>query len=149
MFSKWLRKARRVSPVALRFDLFLTDFLADKSVVKMDVSVAREAGLPFDERLSPPAKKEGRAFFHVDKKLSSAKKPRTYVRDGDPIVHLGMSNREVHAQTGFKGMNYLLFNVFAICEGDANLIRMRQTSLTWLEEWYFFFEYMYGRTVTS
>jgi hypothetical protein len=42
----------------------------------------------------------------------------------------------------------MLAYIILICGGDADLIRKRNSSLTWYEEWLFHFEWKYGRTLT-
>lgn len=123
----------------------------------MNSSVAKAAGFQSEERPSPPAKTPGQCFFHssvkdkssTKSKASGKKQVKILVADRDPIVQLGMTNEEVQHRTGCKSEKYMLFQIFAICEGDIDLICKRYTSLTWYEEWFFFFEFMYGRTFTK
>ena len=64
----------------------------------MDVSVARAAGLDFDERLEYPTKAPNITFFHASpKKTNNA---RILVADQPPVVKLGMSDDVVCHSTG-------------------------------------------------
>ena len=46
-------------------------------------------------------------------------------------------------------MEMLLGFIFVVCEGDVDLMVNRFTSLTWLEEWFFYFEQTWGRSFTQ
>ncbi|KAL7523201.1 hypothetical protein ACHAXR_000066, partial [Thalassiosira sp. AJA248-18] len=51
-----------------------------------------------------------------------------------------MGNDEVQHRTGFRSEALLLAYIFLISEGDVDMIRRRNTPLTWYEEWFFFAE---------
>jgi hypothetical protein len=59
-----------------------------------------------------------------------------------------MKSAEVHKRTGFHDLRELLFHVAVVCGGD--LIQMTETTsyLTWLEEWFLYYEMLYGRSLT-
>eukprot|EP00984_Skeletonema_dohrnii_P019779 scaffold9516_cov128-Skeletonema_dohrnii-CCMP3373.AAC.1 len=42
----------------------------------------------------------------------------------------------------------MLSYIIVACDGDINIIKQRQTSLTWYEEWFMMFEYVWNRTLT-
>ena len=43
-------------------------------------------------------------------------------------------------------MASFLSYLFIVCDGDITLLEQRNSSLTWLEEWFMHFEYKWGRT---
>ena len=55
---------------------------------------------------------------------------------------------EIKRRTGFTSLKHLLAYVITICNGDHDTMIEKTTTLTWLEEWIFFFEYLWGRTLT-
>jgi hypothetical protein len=55
--------------------------------------------------------------------------------------------REVKRRTGFFNEKTLLAFIVIVCNGDFDLMTKRNTVLTWYEEWYFFFEMLWGRTI--
>jgi len=56
-----------------------------------------------------------------------------------------MPDDEVKRRTGFQSEKMMLAYIFVVCGGDVNLIRKRNSSLTWYEEWFFHFEWKWGR----
>ena len=54
----------------------------------------------------------------------------------------------VKCETGFTSVTHLLSYVSIICNGDISKILAPTTNLTWFEEWYLFFELLWGRTLT-
>jgi len=60
-----------------------------------------------------------------------------------------MNADEVKQRTGFLSMSMLLSFIFVACDGDINLIQKRCSPLTWLEEWFFYFEFKWGRSLTN
>jgi len=107
--------------------------------IPINVSVAREAGMPFSPLASPPVKIQGKRFFNVEpvkKQLLGVPQDGSktvFAWKNEPSVTLGMKNIEVKQRTGWKSMNMLLGFVFVVCEGDVDLMIHRFTSLTWLE----------------
>ena len=53
---------------------------------------------------------------------------------------------EVKRRTGFLSVKNLLAYTIIVCNGDHNLMTYRSTDLTWFEEWFFFYELLWGRT---
>jgi hypothetical protein len=54
----------------------------------------------------------------------------------------------VHAQTGFVSKVAMLGYIAILCKGDINEITTSSTTLTWFEEYYLFFEVLYGRSLS-
>jgi hypothetical protein len=55
-------------------------------------------------------------------------------------------DRKVHVQTGFRSVISMLSYIAVVCDGDIDKIKSSSSILTWLEEWYLFFEVIYGRS---
>ena len=72
--------------------------------------------------------------------------PKTRQAKRDPLVNPSMRASEVKRRTGFSSSLDLIAYVVTICNGDLELIRHRNSSLTWYEEWFLFFEFSYGHT---
>ena len=53
---------------------------------------------------------------------------------------------EVKRRTGFSSVLDLITYVITICNGDLELVRRRDSSMSWFEEWFMFFEISYGHT---
>ena len=65
-----------------------------------------------------------------------------------PVVGIGViSDREVKRRTQFKSLNDLMSFIFLVCNGDVLVMTKTSSVLTWFEEWFFFFEMMWGRTI--
>jgi hypothetical protein len=62
-----------------------------------------------------------------------------------PKVSMSMSNKEVKLRTGFSSQFHLLSFVAAACNGDVKEMARKETQLTWLEEWWVYFEWIWGR----
>ena len=56
-------------------------------------------------------------------------------------------NEEVRQRTNFKSLNHLLAYSILLCNGDHDKMIHKTSKLTWLEEWFFFYEYTWGRTI--
>jgi hypothetical protein len=56
---------------------------------------------------------------------------------------------DVQARTGFKDMAMLLGAICVIGNGNPELIEDRCTNMTWIEEWFMYFEIVWGRTITT
>ena len=59
-----------------------------------------------------------------------------------------LNNKKVKNDTGFTCKVSMLTYTLVICNGDVNLMTSTSGKLSWLEEWYFFWERCYGRTST-
>jgi hypothetical protein len=62
------------------------------------------------------------------------------------ILLMEMTPKEVHRRTGFQDIFSLINYVAIVCGGDLDLMTRTSSNLTWLEEWVFHLEMMYGRT---
>merc|ERR1712032_1206587 len=69
-----------------------------------------------------------------------------YVEQSYIFVLNELTPKEIKRRTGFCDLFYLLSYVIIICGGDMDQITVTSTKLTWLEEWIFFFEYIYGHS---
>ena len=118
----------------------------------MNPSIAREAGIITSPLASPPVKGDGKLFFQRDVVETATEPPEKKNNrswNSPPKVTLDMRPIEVKHRTGFMSMPVLLCFVFVLCEGDIELMLKRFTPLTWLEEWFFYFEFVWHRTVSS
>jgi hypothetical protein len=120
----------------------------EESSIKINPSVAEAAGVLYDERYSPPVKTPNKRFFNSSprhscntpsKKNLSANKP--------PLITPGTSDSEIKRRTGFSSEAAMLSYIMVVCGGEISLIRKRQSSLTWYEEWVFHLEWKYGKTI--
>ena len=60
----------------------------------------------------------------------------------------GESDAEIKRRTNFKSEEELLSFIIIVCNGDAKTMANSCSGiLTWYEEWFFFFEFCYGRTL--
>ena len=51
-------------------------------------------------------------------------------------------------KTGFETRAMMIGMIVIICNGDHDKMISRRSSLTWFEEWFFYFEFKWGRTIT-
>jgi len=61
-----------------------------------------------------------------------------------PVIEIDMKPTDVHSRTGFQDMRELLLFAAVITGGDRLLLTTTHSFLTWLEEWFFYFEFIYG-----
>ena len=121
----------------------------EKSIVAIIPSVARAAGIPVDTRGSPPVSNPGKLFFHCSARMNKWIALKVMSGHEVPKVAPGMiADDEIKRRTGFPTEGAMLAYVFIVCNGDAQLVRQRCSSLTWYEEWFFHFEFEWGRTLT-
>lgn len=59
-----------------------------------------------------------------------------------------LPERGIKSKTGFKNEILMLSFVLIICNGSFEEMTKRVSNLTWYEEWFFFFEAIYGRSHT-
>ena len=109
--------------------------------VKMNPTVQRAAGL--HTHLSNPS-----ILFQVERRPHLQMKPRNMSAKKLPLATLNLSDTEVKRRTGYPTMAALLSYLFIVCDGDVDLLQLRNISLTWFEEWFMHFEYKWGRTLT-
>ena len=53
---------------------------------------------------------------------------------------------DVKRRTGFQLLKHLLAYIILVCNGDHDKMTEKTSTLTWLEECFFAFEYLWGRT---
>ena len=120
----------------------------ERIALPINPSVARAAGIQFDTRRSPPTKAPDKRFFHGTSRINKWNKPKTMAANQPPKVAPGLSDDEVKRRTGFPTEGAMLSYIFIVCNGDVELVQQRHSSLTWYEEWFFHFEFEWGRTLT-
>jgi hypothetical protein len=59
-----------------------------------------------------------------------------------------MSDSEVKRRIGFPSEMTMLAYIVVVCDGNVDKIKEKQTPLTWYEEWFMAFEYVWNRSVT-
>ena len=59
-----------------------------------------------------------------------------------------LSKRQVKRRTGFKCETAMLKYIMIVCNGDFDTLTTTATNLTWYEEWFLFFEMMWGKSHT-
>ena len=57
-----------------------------------------------------------------------------------------LTGNEVHELTGFSDIFDVLSFSLIVCDGDVEILTCKNHKLTWMEEWVFYFEYVYRRT---
>ena len=83
-----------------------------------------------------------------NKKIDSTTVDKIVDTPLQPILSpTSLSPREVKTRTGFQDACHLISFVAIVCNGDIDLITERNSWLTWYEEWFLYFEFLYGRTV--
>lgn len=69
------------------------------------------------------------------------------IRQPTVIQISNISDKILTQTTGFRSMASMLVFIFVVCNGDLDKVRNTTTTLTWIEEWYLYFERVYGRSV--
>ena len=65
-----------------------------------------------------------------------------------PVVTLAINDSDVYHRTGFVDKKAMLVFIVIVHNGDIQSIANSKTStLTWFEEWFFYFEMMHGKTI--
>lgn len=64
----------------------------------------------------------------------------------EPTIKPGIDDKEIHRRTGFRTEGAMLFYVFAVCNADCAIVKDTVSTLTWYEEWVFYFERVWGKT---
>jgi hypothetical protein len=57
-----------------------------------------------------------------------------------------LNDKKIKYQTGFPSLLTLFGYIAVVCKGDISTISTTSSTLTWFEEWYLFFEVVYGKT---
>ncbi len=92
-----------------------------------------------------------RTFFEHQMKKNRNTTQKSSLLFHLPVVtfdELSNDNEEVKRRTGFTSFEHLLSYIVILCNGDLDKMAEKITSLTWLEEWFFFFEFVWGRSIT-
>ena len=85
-------------------------------------------------------------FFHSEPIKKSIDRTKPVL--SDPVVNLGMPDKEVKRRTGFPSEKALLLYMFVVCNGDIETIISRSSPMSWYEEWFMYFEYIWGKSLT-
>ena len=120
----------------------------EKIAVPITPSVARAAGIQFDTQCSPLVKEPEKHFFHGTARNNKWNKPKKMTANIPPRVAPGVADDEIKRRTGFPTEGAMLSYIFTVCNGEIELVQQRHSSLTWYEEWFFHFEFVWGRTLT-
>ena len=71
-------------------------------------------------------------------------------REKDPrVTPFSLCPFEVAARTGFVDAGLLLSFTLLVCNGDIDMMTKRVSELTWYEEWFQYYEYIWGRSITN
>ena len=77
--------------------------------------------------------------LNADEALTSSNVVISYKR-------MDSDDDEVKRRTGFQSLKHMLAYIILVCNGDHDKMTQKTSTLTWLEEWFFAFEYLWGRT---
>ena len=90
-----------------------------------------------DQHIKSPQKKTSKVPL-VGKKKSTAV-------DVPPVIDPNtISDHEVQVCSGFCSLLLLLCYIAVVCDGNILMMVEMTTCLTWFEEWFFFFEMLWG-----
>ena len=59
-----------------------------------------------------------------------------------------LTDKGAHRRTGFCDIATMLAFIILVCNGNHDTMIFTVSSLTWLEEWVLYFEFIWGRTIT-
>ena len=135
------------------------DTLPDKTPLKMNASVARQTN--FDptsinkwkrncEEYVGSGKNRRRLKKHSGRIIRKPNNKPTWGRqlEIDPVVKPGLvGDKEVKRRTGFATEGDLLAFIVIVCNGDLENIQDTVSVLSWYEEWFFYAEWIWGRTL--
>ena len=67
------------------------------------------------------------------------------------FVHPGIErSNDIKAATNYRSEKEMLAYIIIVCNGDWETMTESVTGImTWYEEWYFFFEFIWGRTFST
>ena len=120
---------------AIGKDVAAEEEFGDINAVNETVAKIIDIEKPVD---TSPVKK--RKFFQYQKKTPDPKPSIFLLQD--------LSPDGINRRTGFSDLFCLLLYITTVCGGDMIAISNTCSTLTWLEEWMLYFEYIYGRTRT-
>ena len=83
-----------------------------------------------------------------DAGFTAWERPPDVTPTGDP-KGVKKVDKEVKLRTGFETERDLLTFIIIACNGDFDTIKKTHSVLTWYEEWFFYFEMMYGLTIQT
>jgi hypothetical protein len=59
-----------------------------------------------------------------------------------------LTDNQIHVTTGFPTLLSMLGFIAVICKGDIKQITTSSSTLTWFEEWFLYFEILYGKSIS-
>jgi hypothetical protein len=137
-----VRSIQSISPIGLVLQQTQEMEEVDRgmqSLKDINSRVLEAAGLT--PHLDPAIKKRKRKDDSGDDNQhsdASAREPKIKPSD--------LTSAEVKRRTGFRDLNALLSFALVTCNGNMSELLQVSSKLTWLEEWLFGYEFMYGRT---
>ena len=115
--------------------------------IPINASLGHAAGVQSTRGNAAEIKEPKKWFFHGEP-IKNESRGHTFAADSEPVIRLGMPDKEIKRRTGFPTESVLLLYIFVVCNGDVEIISKRQSSLTWYEEWFLHFEYKWGKSLT-
>jgi DDE superfamily endonuclease len=79
--------------------------------------------------------------------IINKKRPLPREKQRTVIQIYNINNRTVARTTSFRSVASMLSFIIIVCNGDIQTMSQTTTTLTWIEEWFFYFERVYGRSV--
>ena len=111
----------------------------------MNESIADMVGIDL-RNFDTPSKKKGESFFKT--KICDVKGESKIPGDAkSPHVIPGLNAEEVKRRTNFLDESQLLLCVFIVCNGNIDAVTSVSSPMTWYEECFFVFEFLWGRTL--
>ncbi len=99
---------------------------------------------------SPPVSKLFRIIgFTKQAKENRIRRTYTAMEKDARITPFSLSPFEVSARTGFSDVALLLSFILLVCNGDIEFMTRRVSELTWYEEWFMYFEFVWTRSITN
>ena len=73
---------------------------------------------------------------------------KTKVRIRTPVIFpQQLTDGEVKRRTNWENETSMIQYIMVICNGDFYKMEQKVSTLTWFEEWFLFFEVIWGRTL--
>ena len=99
----------------------------------------------FDEEFCGPNHKKKRRKVFL-KTVNDPMKSTVHLKE--PTVQPGkLPSCEIKRRTGFKSESDMMAFIIVVCNADKQKILCTSSNLTWFEEWFFYFEFIWGRTL--
>lgn len=109
--------------------------------------LCQAAGLEHHKKLDAVTKVENRVrSVPRNKPAPRHKRRRKEYRKESTINFNELTPKEVYRRTGFVDLKAMLSYMAVVTNGDFSLMTKTSSTMTWMEEWLFFFEMIYGRT---